>query len=100
LREDYILRVLDESRTALTLDQIHSYVSPIMFTPRQKLRRILTKMNHTGDLKKQTYKVVFSESPRIESVVSEIYFVNDEQKSTFEQDILPRLREETLESFK
>jgi hypothetical protein len=71
-----------------------------MFTPRQKLRRILTKMNHTGDLMKQTYKVVFSESPRIESVVSEIYFVNEEQRSSFEQNVLPKLREETLKSFK
>jgi len=100
LREDYILKVLADSSTALTLDEIHSHVSVVLFTPRQKLRKILKEMNHQGRLKKETYKVVFSEEPWIESVVSEIYFMDGKQKTRYEENVLPKLKQETLDTIR
>ncbi len=100
LREDFILKVLADSSTALTLDEIHSHVSVVLYTPRQKLRKILEKMNHQERLKKETYKVVFSEKPWIESVVSEIYFMDGKQKTRYEENVLPKLKQETLDKIR
>ena len=100
LREDYILRVLADSPTALTLDEIHSHVSPVLSTPRKKLRSILSEMNHQGKLKKETYTVVFSKKPLIKSVVSKIYFVDGKQKVQYEEKVLPKLRQETLDTIR
>lgn len=100
LREDYILKVLADSSTALTLDEIHSHVSVVLYTPRQKLRKILEEMNHQGRLKKEAYKVVFSEKPWIESVVSEIYFMDGKQKTRYEENVLPKLKQETLDTIR
>ncbi|MFQ5950729.1 MAG: hypothetical protein ACE5KH_01430 [Candidatus Geothermarchaeales archaeon] len=100
MREDYILKVLAESRAALTLDEIHSHVSSVLFTPRKKLRSILEEMNHQGRLKKETYKVVFSEKPWIESIVSEIYFIDGKQKNRYEEQVLPKLKQEMLDTLR
>ncbi len=39
--------------------------------------------------------MLFSKEPRIKSVISEVYYVREDQRQSYEKEALPQLKKET-----
>ena len=92
--EEKILQVIGDSRKALSFEKIHVETSTDRYMPRQRLRQLLQSLNDQGDIDKEVYTVTFSKSPKIESVIAEIYYKNVGQKEVYEKENLPILLSE------
>ena len=92
--EEKVLDVIDRSAYALSQEDIHSGVSEVLFTTRQRLKNILEDLVRQGKIERKIYNILFSRNPRIYSVISEIYFTRENQRLNYERDILPRLERE------
>ncbi len=92
INEERILESIKGSPQALSLDQIFVHMSSFGFISRQKM---LESLLERREISRKIYTMLFSKEPRIESVISEVYYVREDQKQRYEKEALPLLKRET-----
>ncbi|MFQ5711516.1 MAG: hypothetical protein ACE5GD_07010 [Candidatus Geothermarchaeales archaeon] len=92
--EEKILEVIERSPCALSFERIYEQMSSDRYMPRQRLKEMLLTLHKGGEIDREIYTVTFSKTPRIESVIAEIYFKDENQRRVYEEDVLPKLLDE------
>ena len=92
---DLIFKVIDEARVALTSDRVSTEIFGDAIVSRQSLNDILERLCKDDSVMIKTYKVNYSRKPRIDSIIAEIYYTEEEQRTRYEREVLPELERET-----
>ena len=95
INEERILETIKGSSQALSLDQIFVHTSSFGFISRQRMKKLLESLVEKREISRKIYTMHFSKKPRIESVISEVYYVREEQRQSYEKEDLPQLKKET-----
>lgn len=93
--EEKVIAVINKSVYALSKDDILVGVSETMYITRQRLKNVLGELIRKGKIEGKTYKALYSRNPKIYSVMSEIYFISEDQRIKYEKDILPKMERDT-----
>ena len=59
------------------------------------MKQLLESLVEKREISRKIYTMLFSKEPRIESVISEVYYVREEQRQSYEKEALPQLKKET-----
>ncbi|MFQ5711325.1 MAG: hypothetical protein ACE5GD_06050 [Candidatus Geothermarchaeales archaeon] len=96
--EERILALVERTSLPLSFEKIHADSFSDIYISRQRLKNILYSLLQRGEIEKKLYTIRYSDNPRIETVIAEIYFTKKAQVTKYEEEILPELMLKAKES--
>ncbi len=94
VNEERILETIKASSQALSFDQILAHTSSFGFISRPRMKKLLENLLEKREIERKIYTMLFSKKPRIKSVISEVYYISEEQRQSYEKETLPQLKKE------